>query len=126
MAMTSAELARPHGTGADIYDFPTVAVRRRAARQARVTIARRRVVVVTFLLLIVIGLLLAGGTSVSSPVDAGATPRAITVGQGDTLWDIAERYGPEGGDVRAYIYEIKQLNDLDGALAAGSRLKLPR
>lgn len=127
MAIRSEELGRVYRRErrAEVLRFPTEAVRRRAARQARITMMRRRVAVASLLVVLVAGLLMAGGVGVSSPTDAGKTPRAVTVAPGETLWDLAERYGPAGGDPRAYIYEIKALNDLDGVPAAGSRLKLP-
>lgn len=125
MAIRSEDLHISDAEAADILRFPTAAVRRRAARQARVAVVRRRVVLGAFFVLLVAGVILSGGSGVSSPTDAGG-PRAVTVAPGETLWDIAQRYGPAEGDPRAYIYEIQQLNDLHGAPAAGARLELPR
>lgn len=45
---------------------------------------------------------------------------------GDTLWQIAETYGPEGRDVRAIVSTIERINGLDGGvLQAGHVLELP-
>src|SRR5215831_3652905 len=64
----------------------------------------------------------------SSPLVGGATPAAaqqVTVAPGDTLWDIASRRYP-GADVRQKVFEIEQLNGLDGpAIEAGERLRVP-
>lgn len=37
----------------------------------------------------------------------------ITVSAGDTLWSIACEYKKSGQDVREYIYELRQLNNLN-------------
>lgn len=111
---------------AEILAFPTGAVRRRVARQQRVAIARRRVVVGSFLIVMVVGLLLGGGIVRSAPATGPSSPRTVTVRAGETMWDLARRFGPEGGDPRAYIHQIVELNSLEGAPQAGARLKLPR
>jgi len=49
----------------------------------------------------------------------------IKVEKGDTLWDIAEKYG-KNGDIRKYIYSIKKLNNLEtGFIYEGDLLKIP-
>ena len=35
------------------------------------------------------------------------------VSAGDTLWSISCEYKKSGQDVRAYIYELRQINNLD-------------
>jgi hypothetical protein len=50
----------------------------------------------------------------------------VTVEAGDTLWDLADRYAPEGSDPRAYIDQVMTLNHLAGGLVEGARIKLPR
>lgn len=37
----------------------------------------------------------------------------IYIENGDTLWNIAQQYKPNFMDIREYVYEIKQLNDID-------------
>ena len=45
---------------------------------------------------------------------------------GDTLWAIAEDFGPEGRDVRAIISTIEKINHLDGGiLQAGQVIEIP-
>jgi hypothetical protein len=51
----------------------------------------------------------------------------VVVEPGQTLWDLADRYAPEGMDLRAYVDAVVGLNDLDGrAPFAGERLRLPK
>lgn len=48
-----------------------------------------------------------------------------TVGQGDTLWSIAnENRGRT--DVRKYIYQIQKLNDINSTIYPGQKIILPR
>lgn len=49
----------------------------------------------------------------------------ITVSAGDTLWGIACEYKKSGQDVREYIYELRQLNNLnDCVIYPGQVLKI--
>ncbi|AGC68563.1 hypothetical protein Cst_c15770 [Thermoclostridium stercorarium subsp. stercorarium DSM 8532] len=51
--------------------------------------------------------------------------KVITVRQGDTLWDIADKYRGKT-EIRKYIYRIKKLNGLDDStIYAGQKLYLP-
>lgn len=51
--------------------------------------------------------------------------KEIMVEKGDTLWSIAQRFYPKEDDIRKYIFHMKQINQLDGALLVpGQRLKL--
>jgi LysM repeat protein len=50
----------------------------------------------------------------------------IDVEQGDTLWKIASDHAPEGIDVRDYIHQIKNENNLvDHRIQIGQLLRLP-
>ncbi len=63
----------------------------------------------------------------SSLVGSGrsAAVETVTVGPGDTLWDIASTRYP-GADVREKVFEIEQLNGLSGpTILAGQRLLVP-
>lgn len=44
--------------------------------------------------------------------DTPLTRIEYTVRGGDTLWDIATEYAPEGADIREYIYNLKKQNGL--------------
>ncbi len=51
---------------------------------------------------------------------------SVTVNSGDTLWSIAERYCDENNDIRKYIYDIKDINNLDsGFLIADTSILIP-
>lgn len=79
---------------------------------------------------LVIALLAALGYAFIGVLSAGSTPpvagRSITVYTGDTLWSIAEREVPNTMDIREYIWQIEQLNNIDASLTPGQRLILPK
>jgi len=56
--------------------------------------------------------------SVSRPGSAApvAPTTRVVVQPGDTLWGVAEEYGPAHEDVRSIVYRIKQVNRLDTSL----------
>lgn len=48
------------------------------------------------------------------------------VKEGDTLWDIAKEFSPEGYDIRKMIYVIKEQNNMDTSMIyEGSKLEIP-
>jgi cell division protein YceG involved in septum cleavage len=102
-----------------------------AVRRPRSTVRltrRGRVVVVLAALLVAfaVGVFVTAARSVATQHPGTPEPtRIVQVGSGDTLWGIASELA-DGGDVRAMIEEIKQLNALDSeALQAGQRLVVP-
>ena len=122
MAVRSEDLA--FGPDAVVYRFPAAA-RRRARRQAhRRMMFRRRVTLGTAALMVVAATLAGGGVGETAPQARGR--RAVTVRPGDTLWGIAERFAPEGTDVRAYVDALIELNGLETSLQAGVRVRLPK
>ncbi len=51
---------------------------------------------------------------------------AVTVESGDTLWSIALKYSDGKTDIRKFIYEITNLNNLDSAeILIGQQLLIP-
>jgi LysM repeat protein len=74
------------------------------------------------------------GLSVTLPVLStsvhAASPVAyssVTVRPGDTVWSLAERRTPAGGDVQGTVDAILAANHLGGAnLTVGQHLQLPR
>lgn len=62
----------------------------------------------------------------SMPPKAETTLATITVNNGQTLWGLAEEYAPQSQDLREWIYEVQQLNDLETAtLFPGMQLTVP-
>ena len=59
-------------------------------------------------------------------VDDLASIEVITVQPGDTLWEIAARATPVEEDVRATVFVIKSLNELNSSIIVpGQRLRVP-
>jgi hypothetical protein len=53
------------------------------------------------------------------------TYREYIVSQGDTLWDISQKYKGET-DIRTYLYDLKKINELNSSdISIGMKLKLP-
>ena len=51
----------------------------------------------------------------------------VCIEDGDTLWALAERYGNSDKDIREFIYEICDLNDISASgLMAGMSIKIPQ
>jgi LysM repeat protein len=65
----------------------------------------------------------------SAGVDADSTPRETVlhvVQPGDTLWNLASRYTPAGGDVRVTVGQIRDVNGLShSAVEVGSAIHIP-
>lgn len=95
----------------------------RRARARRRRAARLTMTVLTSCFLLV--LFWGGGLSGRSAASRDHAPRRITVKAGDTLWNVAERFAPEGVDPRAYVDALVSTNELRGSLYAGQRIRLP-
>jgi LysM repeat protein len=82
-----------------------------------------RVLVLLTAVLTLLVVVLSGGAE----ADARPQQTALHVVQsGDTLWSLASRHTPAGGDVWATVEVIKDLNDLEGSgLFAGDQLVVP-
>ncbi len=48
-----------------------------------------------------------------------------TVEKGDTLWDIAKHYKPEGLNMSKYIHELRKLNDIGADIYPGQVITVP-
>jgi hypothetical protein len=60
-------------------------------------------------------------------LDAGTVSAVVVVGPGETVWDVAADYVPEGQNAHAYVARVLELNDVDAtAVAPGTVLHLPR
>jgi LysM repeat protein len=71
---------------------------------------------------------LIGAALFEGRVSAGKVDLAeVVVLPGDTLWDIAGRYGPPGSDIRETVYRIRKANGLQtSVLQPGQVLAVPR
>jgi hypothetical protein len=125
MALRREDLEVRPGDAA-LLEFPTAAVRARAARQQREQFTRRRLGVGLLLAMVVLMGLQIGGVGNSAPASIDGAPRAVRLESGETLWDVAARYAPPSTDTRAYVDELIELNGLAGAPAAGAKIKLPK
>lgn len=110
---------------AQVVSFPTAAVRRRAARQRRVIFLRRRLVVAAAAVCAAVALGSAFGAASSPVSSAEGAPRSVRLQPGETVWGLAAVYAP-GEDPRAYVDAVLRLNDLSGAPAVGTKIRLPR
>jgi hypothetical protein len=109
-----------------VIEFP----RRQARTAARPTPAhfrrRRFAASVAAMFLSVTVFLLATGPEGNALASRSDAPRAVTLGPGQTLWEIAERYAAPGHDLRAYVDGLIEMNGLGPIPQVGERLKLPR
>ena len=101
---------------------------RTTANKTRIVIANRRrfitFLVGTMLLtnLIVFGFLLPNTTQ----ADLEMPTKTVTVCKGDTLWSIAQQHYKNQGDVRNFVYKIREANGLPSSrLTVGQTLVLP-
>ncbi|MBM7516316.1 LysM peptidoglycan-binding domain-containing protein [Nocardioides nitrophenolicus] len=102
----------------------------RPAPRGQVRLTRRGRAVVFLLALVAVTLAavwLAAGSAATR--DGGGAPQVqlVTVGPGDTLWDIAsDAAATSGDDVRDMMQTIQQLNTLDGSVVyVGQELRVP-
>lgn len=115
-----ARSARPAGVR------PVVPAPRPAAGGSLRLTRRGRAVVLALALGVVlaVGVVLGNASSASEDAVTGET-RVVTVGAGDTLWDIAAEVAAPGG-TREMVGTLEDLNALDSAaLQAGQKLLVP-
>lgn len=120
--VVGAEVAAP--AGAQVIELADY--RRPAPRPTRRTYLRRRLTVVAGLLAAALALTLLIG---NAGAQAGLEDRVaghVVVQPGQTLWEVATAHAPSGTDPRAYLSELRELNGLDGDVAAWTVVLLPR
>lgn len=86
-----------------------------------------------FIAVLVVGAAFVSGTllgfnDASSLSEEPAEPAYITVEvcDGDTLWRLADEYGPRSADRRQVVYEICKVNNVDsGKIYPGQSLLIP-
>ncbi len=108
---------------------PRPAPRTPTPRKPSYRLTRRGRFVVFLAAMLAFGGLTVGlGTQVIATSEAGepVPSRAVTLQQGETLWDVAAAANP-GGDIRETVHEITQLNALSdpGTIQAGTTLYVP-
>ena len=114
-----------------LLDSPSATLRadvRSARRRSTVRLTRRgRVVVFVagLVALLGLGLLIANGAGAALHGGTPERTHAVVIAPGDTLWDLASE-ASHGGDTRAMITHIEQINGLSGvSLEAGQTLRIP-
>ena len=50
---------------------------------------------------------------------------SVIVRENETLWQIASRYTTNEIDIRKHIYDIRELNDIDGFIYPGQQIFVP-
>lgn len=67
------------------------------------------------------------GGSGQASASSARTYAQVTVSENDTLWDLIEKYNPDGRiNVRSAIYDVCEINDVDaGDIQPGDTLFIP-
>lgn len=105
---------------------PAVRVARPARRRPNVAL-RRRIAAVLTIAVVVLAICAAWAMRSYAAPDAGVVEATVVVAPGETVWDIAYDYAPQGQHPQAYIAEVLRYNGVDaGAVAPGTVLRLPR
>jgi nucleoid-associated protein YgaU len=106
---------------------PVPAVRAERPRSTVRLTRRGRVVVFAagLVALLGVGVLVSAGAGATLHPGTPESTHTVVVTPGDTLWDLAAE-AAGGGDTRAMITHIEELNGLAGAsLSAGQTLRIP-
>jgi LysM repeat protein len=79
------------------------------------------------LLMLLVAVALGAGALLGKDHSPPPPMQTVTVAQGDTVWEIAARYGPPHTDVRITVDAICEANGLRSArLVVGQKLLVPR
>ncbi|MDQ3646199.1 MAG: LysM peptidoglycan-binding domain-containing protein [Actinomycetota bacterium] len=122
MAVRSEDLG---GASAIVYRFPPVMAARRRRAQRMAAARRRTALMLVGIGVVVASLLGAGPRGYAPAAGPSGAPRSVVIQQGETLWDLAERFAPGTMDPRAYVDLLIEMNGLEGALQQGQRVRLP-
>ncbi|MGG4396323.1 LysM peptidoglycan-binding domain-containing protein [Paenibacillus thiaminolyticus] len=86
----------------------------------------RAILLFGLLFLLCAGIVQAWGDDDTVSEQTSLVTERVLVQPGDSLWEIATEYKPNGMDTREYIYKIIQLNDLRGqTLQSGIVINVP-
>lgn len=120
MALRSQDL---RAEGAVVYQFPIRVRSPRGDQGAR----RRRVPLALVAVGVVAAVVVGGGPSGQAPAASrSGAPRSVVLQEGDTIWEVAQRFAPPSIDVRAYVDTILESNGWEAPPPPGTRLVLPR
>jgi hypothetical protein len=132
--MTTAVIQRQAGVGARrVAPARRVAAPARRVRPARrprlrpTLLARRLLALVVTLIIVSMAVWTATALHSEASSDAGGVAATVVVGTGETVWDIAASYVPEGETAHGYVARVLRYNDIDAAaVVPGTVLQLPR
>lgn len=66
------------------------------------------------------------GMKVNARNETGSTFESIYVEEGDSLWSISNKYAPKNMDIRLYIDNVMEINELETVmLRPGQMLNVP-
>ncbi len=86
----------------------------------------KNIIIVSFVLLICV-LILSVAVCIRNIFDTREHTKivSVVVNKGDTLWNIAKKYGNDNDDIRKTIYQIKAFNDIDSDIDVGQVIYIP-
>ena len=93
-----------------------------------VIVNRKRFFIFTMIFLIGIALILFSILSISGVYSISTVENfeEYCIKKGDTLWEIAIEFAPEGYDTRKFIYDIKEHNNMESSMIyKGEKLFIP-
>lgn len=88
--------------------------------------AKRRIIIRVIILAIIIFAVIFGGVIIRRNVAAASVGQktryytSVQLRSGDSLWSIADRYCPDGVEIRSYIEELRRLNGIENDRALSS------
>lgn len=101
-------------------------IRTGATRRRPIYLRRRIAALLTILVVIgaITGLWAMRSNAAAQPDALEAT---VVVGDGETVWDVAAAFTPQGEHPQVYVAEVLRYNDVDAAaVQPGTVLRLPR
>ncbi len=72
--------------------------------------------IIAMIIVLLINLISGGFAAKASGQESARELQAVQVASGDTLWTLVEEYYLYEGDIRKAIYEVQQINALEGGI----------
>lgn len=124
---SAALMSRPAAVRRPVAAKRTTGAPARRRRPTRRMYALRRLLASTLVLAVLLGAFFAVTALRSEAAGPAPLEATVVVAPGETVWDIAVEYLPEGQRAHAYVAAVLRHNDLDAAsVPAGTVLRLPR